>query len=751
MGLFDRFRAPAGSSDNLVDTTRQNAMELILQGNALEDEGLPDQALQRYEAAIQLMPSLARAHLNRGNILLDKGDTESAMAAYTTALVHDPAYAAAHFNAGNALLRSGRQEAALAAYDMAIALKPEFVEAEIARSNVLNDLGQLEVAAAGYRRVLESEPGYAEVHHNLGATLNRLGRLNEAVLCYQRARELKPDLVEAHSSLGSILQDLGRLEEAAVSYRRALALRPDFLEVHGNLGTVLKDLGQLDDAAASYRRVLRIRPDSAEAYSNLGIVLNGLGRFDEAMANYRRALELNPGMAAAHHNIGSAWKDMGQFDQAEASFREALQVNPDYAEAASNLLFLQNFRPNQSAGASLSDARRYGEIVALRARCCSAWSNSPDPGRCLRVGFLSGDFRDHPVGNFIESVLAALAANTSGRMELLAYSSHFFHDAVTARINTHCHGWRSVVGLSDERLTQRIRDDGVDILIDLSGHTAHNRLPVFAWKPAPIQATWLGYPATTGVREIDYLIADEWTLPQSEEVNFTERVWRLPRSYLCFTPPSHDVEVGPLPASGNGYVTFGCFNNLIKMNDAVVALWSRILTAVPQSRLFLKSRQLHESSQRLRVIERFSRHGIAGRRLILEAPVPRAEYLAPYQRLDIALDPFPYPGITTSVESLWMGVPVLTLAGKSFLSRQGVGLLMNTGLPEWIAHDADDYVGRATSHARDLLQLGSLRSGLRQRIRTSPIFDAPGFADNFEAALRTMWTVWCDRQYPPPK
>jgi len=300
--------------------------------------------------------------------------------------------------------------------------------------------------------------------------------------------------------------------------------------------------------------------------------------------------------------------------------------------------------------------------------------------------------------------------------------------------------------LSDERLAHKIREDRIDILIDHSGHTAHNRLPMFAWKPAPVHVSWLGYFATTGVAAMDYLIADPWTLPESEEANFTEKIWRLPQTRLCFTAPDVDLPVPPLPALENGTITFGCFNNLTKMNDSVVALWARILTAVPRSRLFLKAKQLGEASVKQSIVERFAGHGIHSERLTLEGRSPRPEYLAAYQRVDIGLDPFPFPGGTTTAESLWMGVPVLTLAGERFLARQGVGLLMNAGLPDWIAADPEDYVARAVSHAGELHRLAALRSGLRAQVLASPIFDAPRFARHFEAALRGMWQAWCERQ-----
>lgn len=738
--------SPVGSGEPAAGSSGQDAESLIEQGNALEDKGQLEQARERYQAAARLAPNLARAHLNLGNALLALGDTDAALDAYATALARSPDYAAAHYNIGNAHFRSARPAAALAAYGKAIALKPDFVDAEVGRSLALTELGRLDEAVASYLRVLAVRPDYAEMHYCLGNALRRLGRASEAAQGYRRAAQLKPDYLEAHASLGETLQELGQLHDAAASYRRALELKPDFLEVHGNLGNVLRDLGDLEQAAASYRRLLAIQPASAEAHSNLGATLNELGRYDEAMASYRRALELNPDLPGLHNNIGNTLKDLGQLDDAETSYRRGLKIKPDDSELRSNLLFLHNYRANQSAAYLLEEARRYGDGVARRARPYTAWANAREPDRRLRIGLVSGDFRAHPVGYFVDGILERLASAARDRLELVAYPSYFCDDSVARRIKSHCHRWHSAVGLSDEALARRIHEDEIDILIDVSGHTAHNRLPVFAWKPAPVQATWLGYLATTGVEAIDYLIADAWTLPETEESSFTEKVWRLPESYLCFTPPADDLEVGPLPASSNGRVTFASFNNLTKMNDAVVALWSRVLESVPNSRLFLKSRQLTEASVRQRVLERYARHGVDASRLILEGLVPRAEYLKPFQRIDIALDPFPYTGITTTVESLWMGVPVLTLAGTSFLSRQGVGLMMNAGLPEWIARDPDDYVARAASHAADLRALASLRSALRAKVLDCPIFDAARFAHHFEDALRGMWRKWCDNE-----
>lgn len=675
-------------------------------GTALITQG--KDGLQPLQQAVSLMPADAEAHSNLGNALKDASRLEEAVVSHRRALVIKPDFAVAHYNLG-------------------IALK---------------DLGQLDEAVVSYRRALSFNPGFVDAHYNLGIALKDLGQLDEAAASYRQALALKPDYITAHYNLGMVLRDLGQLDEAITSYRWALALQPDYADAHGNLAIALADQGKLTESAAAHRQALALKPDLPEVHNNLGNVLKDLGKVDEAMASYHHALQLKPDWADVYNNLGNVHKDRGQFAQAIASYRRALEIEPDFAVACGNLLFTHNYMPDQSPDMLLSEARHYGELVARHARPYTQWPHLPDAQRTLRVGLVSGDFNQHPVGYFIEGVLAALAAQSAGDLQVFAYANQLRDDALTERIKASCHGWCSAAGLSDQRLAERIRDDGIDILIDLSGHTAHGRLPMFAWRPAPIQVTWLGYFATTGVAEIDYLIADPWTLPASEEAHFTEAIWRLPDTRLCFTPPDVDVAVSTLPALANGYVTFGCFNNLSKMNDAVVALWSRVLQAVAGSRLFLKASQLDDAAVCQSVQDRFAAHGVAPERLILEGQSPRAAYLAAYGRVDIALDPFPFTGGATSAESLWMGVPVLTLAGDRFVSRQGLGLMTNAGLPQWVAQDADDYVARAVSHASDLPGLATLRCGLRQQMQTSPIFDAGRFAQAFQLALRGMWAEW---------
>ncbi|MFM2112622.1 MAG: hypothetical protein RLZZ271_1282, partial [Pseudomonadota bacterium] len=396
------------------------------------------------------------------------------------------------------------------------------------------------------------------------------------------------------------------------------------------------------------------------------------------------------------------------------------------------------------------EAEIYGGLVRSRLRQHASWFGGADADRSLRLGFVSGDLREHPVGYFLESVLDSLAQLPPRQFELHAYSTMPVSkcDEVTSRLRKHFDHWHDVSATSDGDVVTMIHDhDKIDILIDLSGHTSYSRLAVFAARPSPVQVSWLGYFATTGLKEVDWFIADPVTMPAEFESHFTEKIWRLPDTRLCFSPPLNSPDVADLPALVHAEsVTFGCFNHLAKMSDEVVALWARVLKAVNQSKLLLKSSPLEEEKVRHAVIARFAAHGVDASRILMEGLSSRFDYLATYSRIDIALDPFPYPGGTTSVEALWMGVPVLTLVGNSFLSRQGAGLLVNAGLPDWVAKDQDEYVRIAVEKSANLQALAGLRRDLRAQVASSPLMDAPLFVQHFSSALREMWQQWCESQ-----
>ena len=718
-------------------------------GNAYLRLGDAHETISACRRAIALKPDFADAHVSLAMAFGKLGKHRHATASYRRAVQIRPQSAELHHTLGRVMMENGQPEDAIKSLDSALALSPDYAEAHHSRGIALHDLGRLEEAIHAYRHALTINPGFAETHSNLGSALKELGRLDEAIACFSQALKIHPALAEAHHNLGLTFQQQGQLDQAIACYRHALGIKPDDAQAHNSLGTALCEREQYQQALEHFRLAIEIDPGNADGHLNEAITLAAIGQSATAITSFQRALEIDPERRDAHLGMSNVLKDMGEYESALKSVRRALELDPGCFLAHNNLLFIYNYVAGQPPSLPFADAQRFGEMAARLAHPHTSWPNVPDPDRRLRVGLVSGDLGDHPVGYFLESVLTALSSQTPARVDLFAYTNRAGDDMMSQRLRACCKEWRSVVRLSDEALAQCVREDGIDLLIDLSGHTARNRLSAFALKPAPVQLTWLGYLATTGLATVDYVIADAWTFPEAEEVNFTEKVWRLPESYLCFTPPAHDVMPAAPPAISNGYVTFGSCNNLTKMNDDVVALWSRVLMAVPNSRLLLKSTQLHADVVRKKVVERFGAHGIEAERLILKTPVPRGEHLATYHEMDIALDPFPYPGVTTSVESLWMGVPVLTLAGERFLSRQGVGLLMNAGLPEWVAKDLNDYVARAVAHSGDLQGLTRLRASLRQQVLASPIFDAPRFAIHFEAALRGMWQLWCAKNAIP--
>jgi len=625
---------------------------------------------------------------------------------------------------------------ALSAFRKTTELMPDDAEAHFNLGVVQKGLGQLNEAMVSYQRALKLKPDYAEAHGNLGNVLKDLGQLDEAVACFRNALKIRPDSAEAHNNLGTALKELGRFDEALASYRLALTVRPDFADALFNQGNILMATGKLDDAVVSYRKTIALKPAFADAYLNLGTSLKERNQFDDAIASYQRVIELKPGSAEAYGNIGSILKELGQIDGAIENYRRALELKPDYVEAQSSLLFILNYTARHTHAFRLEEARRYGRMIAEKVSArFDTWQCEKQPQR-LRVGMVSGDLRSHPVGYFLESLLAHI---DPARVELIAYPTNLIADALTAGIKPHFAAWKPLSGLNDEAAARLIHADGVHVLLDISGHTAHNRLPVFAWKPAPVQIAWLGYFATTGVVEMDYLVADRVGVPKAHRSDFSEQVRYLPETRLCFSPPEVDLPVAPLPAKINGHITFGCFQSLSKIGDEVLAAWASVLVALPGSRLRIQCKQLGDSKVAEQMLQRLHQLGIDPVRVALLGGVSREAYLAAHAEVDMLLDTFPYPGGTTTCEALWMGVPTLTLAGDTLLSRQGASMLTTVGLEDWIATSVEDYAARALAFARDLPELAALRAALRKRVRMSPLFDAPRFAHDLEDALWSMW------------
>ena len=543
-----------------------------------------------------------------------------------------------------------------------------------------------------------------------------------------------PHLPFGWKILGVLMKRRGFNKRALEYIHKALELAPQDAEAHNNLGVLLKELGNLKDAERSYLKAIELKPGYADAYSNLSNSLRQQGRLEEAEASCRTALAISDKNPAAHSNLGAILLEIGKIEESDFACRKSILLQPNKIGPLSDLLLL-NASMSYEPTRYLKDAHDFSCMVSRSVKSIfSNWSCSKSKGD-LRVGFVSGDFRAHPVGFFLEGLLSQLQSTP---IELYAYPTNDPTGEVSNRIKALFHSWVSLVGKSDEDAAHIIHNHGIHILIDLSGHTAKNRLPIFGWKPAPVQISWLGYFASTGLPEMDYILGDPFVAPMSEAHHFTEEIWQMPESYLCFTTPDQEIDISSLPAYSNGFVTFGCFNNLSKMTDEVVEVRAKILHAVHNSRLFLKDKQLGCSSGRNRILSRFAKHGITADRMILEEASERIEYLACYNRVDIALSPFPYGGGTTSVEGLWMGVPVITKKGDYFLSHLGETIAHNTNLPDWIAADNEEYIRLAIKFTSDLAKLAELRASLRERLLTTPLFNLPRFANYFEQALWAM-------------
>lgn len=722
----------------------ENPDALHLLGVLSHQTGRNQAAINLIHRAIALKPDLVGAYNNLGNIQREMGQLSQAILSYHQALIYKPEYSEAIYNLAIACKEQGQLEEALIYFRRAVELKPGIAEQHYNLANVLDHLGHSNEAIAHLHQAINIKPNYTDAQINLGVLLHKKGNLLSAIEIYQKILSYKPDSAEAYCNLGSIFTDQGKIEEAITAYHLAIKNSKNLTEAYYNLGNALQMQGRLVEARCAYLQALTIRPDYSDAHNNLGNVLQAQGELSDAEIHLKSALALSPDNADSYNNLGNVYKHQGQLNEAITYYRKALKLKPEYFDAHSNLLYALSSEPNCAQSEYLHEARCYGEKALDLAKPFRSWvtHNKNSMSRRLRVGLVSGDLKSHPVGYFIESILGHLNRE---QFELVAYSTKNQEDDLTARIKPYFSAWNMIARISDEAAACKIHEDGIEILIDLAGHTAFNRLPLFAWKPAPVQVSWLGYFASTGLPGMDYLLADPISVPDSCRSAYTEEICYLPDTRLCFTPPivGERAAVSGLPAVKNGYITFGCFQTLSKIGDNVLSLWSRLMNALPQTRLRLQNKQMSCQKTREQLRARLAQFGIAQERMTLLGHVSRSEYLAAYAEVDFVLDTFPYPGGTTTCEALWMGVPTLTLAGETMLARQGASLLTAAGLPEWVANSADEYVAKAVTLSQELTHLSVLRKQLRGQVKSSPLFDADRFARNLEGALRKMWDSRC--------
>jgi protein O-GlcNAc transferase len=593
------------------------------------------------------------------------------------------------------------------------------------------------------RRALQIEPFHPDAWYILGVACQFQGKTDEAVASYEQALRLRPDFAAVHNNLGAIHASRARWDDAIARYRRVLELEPNSADACNNLGIAFINQGMRADAAAAFQQAIAIDANLAAAHNNLGNVFKELRRLDEAVACYNRALELQADYADAYNNLGVTLTAQGQWDEATYCYQQALNYRPNSTVAHSNLLSCWNYDPTAESDALFAEHQRWAD----RHACVppqTVYRNDRNPDRILRVGYVSPDFFRHAVADFLKPIFAS---HDPGQVEVYCYAQVFAPDATTAYFQAHSSGWRSTVGQPDANVAEQIRKDEIDILVDLAGHTANSRLLAFAYQPAPVQITYLGYPNTTGLATVDYRLTDAIADPLGEPVRHTEELVRLPLAF-CYKPLERAPSVSPAPALASGRITFGSLNNLAKLNDQVIDLWCAILRAVPTSRLLIFRDSLRGSGEAY-FHRQFVARGISPDRFDLShAVLDGQEHLGVYDSIDIALDPFPWSGHTTTCEALWMGVPVVTLYGKRYAARMAACALSSLGMTDFIAETQQKYLQIAAGSANDVGRLARLRCGLRERMRASRLCDGRGFTRSLEQTYRELWRRWCAGRPP---
>lgn len=615
-------------------------------------------------------------------------------------------------------------------------------ETKLKKARHLASSNRLEEACELYTRLLRKQPQNLHVALELAVVYRRLGRLKDASQLAENSLRTDPVSPAALHISGSVLHRQGHLREACERYRNALILDNTNSETHYFLANALRELGSADAAENEYRNVLALEPDHLESLNNLSALLTSRGEIREAANLLEHALALQPDNPHMLINLGRALLHTGQAQDAEQMFRRVTRLQPGISDAYDNLLACLNYLPDREPEAVYRDHLDWNKRLAATLCHRSSWPNTPDPHRRLRIGYVSPDFHEHSVARFMEPVLRH---HDKTRFEITCYSDTSRADETTRRLKAFTDHWNNTSALDHAQLDALVSRDEIDILVDLAGHTAHNRLPVFARKPAPLQLTWLGYPNTTGLSTMDYRLTD--ATADTEGITdkwHSEKLVRMPHGFLCFEMPDQAVSASEPPSFSNGFITFGSFNNLAKTTPEVIRTWSKLLHRCPGTRLALKSRATGDSATRHHLQQQFSNAGVDTDRIIFMTPQPqRMEHLATYRRIDIALDTFPYNGTTTSCEALWMGVPVITFTGRVHAARVGASLLHQLGLSELVASDQESYIEVAAELAENKNRLGLLHRELRDIMRSSALCNGLAFTRDLEQVYRKIWSDWC--------
>jgi protein O-GlcNAc transferase len=696
----------------------------------------------------------AEAQFNLGNSLRAAGKFDDALAAYRKALELRPNYQSAHFKLGYLLAAQGNYAEAAAAFREVLKLDPNHLDAMNNLASALLSSDQPQEAVALYRRVLAVRPEHFLARSNLAAGLLALREIDEAMEAARWAVAARPDYPPAHRNFGDALAAVGNWPQAAQSFKKLLDLesaRPghtpgSVADAQVRLGSALKHLGKFDQAIALFRAAIAGSPDDLAALEKLANAVWEMGQMDEALAIAREMARRHPDLSLSHSIVGNVTLERGGLDEAISSFAKAVELDSSNPAALSNKIFACLFHPAYDSARQLEELKQWEKMYASSAPE-DRDANDPSLDRRLRIGYVSADLRDHVIGR---NLMPLMQLRDRAQFEVFCYSGTTNFDPMNRRFRELADAWRDVGAWTDDKLIRQIRGDKIDVLMDLSLHTGGHRLQVFAHRPAPVQVTFGGYPGTTGLHAVDYRLTDPYLDPPGQhDEDYVERSIRLPHSFWCYDPAAMEVEnfpqPGPPPAASAGYVTFGCLNNFRKISDVSLELWARVMGRLPDSRLLILAPL---GGHRDALAQRMVRWGVDPDRIGFVDRGPRENYLDAYRRIDIFLDTIPYNGHTTSLDSIWLGVPVVTIVGNTVVGRAGWSQACNLGLTDLAARSGEQFVEIASSLAKDLPRLAELRRSLRDRMRKSPICDAAGWTRGIEAAYRQMWRTWCETRKP---
>ncbi len=712
---------------------------------ALESQGRLDEACAVVSRLIEANRDDAQAHFKLAGLLKRRGDLAGAEAEYKESLRAGGDFAEAYNDLGNVYKQSGQAERAAECYRAATRLDPAFAPAHHNLGAILLEQRRPQEAVASCRAASQINPQSPGIQFQLGISLAAAGDLPGALAAYREALRLKPDFEAAMTNCTNLLASQGHFDEALALLDSLLAREPGLALAHFRRANLLKITDRLGEAIAAYQAALRVRPNYPEAHTNLAALCIEYHQPEQAIECCQQGLQLAPDTGPLYNVLAVALARQGRADEAIAAHRRAIALQPDNAVEHSNLLYALNYLPLADPDEVFAEHRawaaRHAEPLTARAE---PHANDRSPDRRLRVGYVSAHFRQHAINYFSEPILAS---HDHERFEIFCYSDVAVPDRITQRLTPQADHWRNTTYDSHEVLARRIRDDKIDILVDLAGHIGGNRLLVFARKPAPVQVTYLGYQNTTGMTAMDYRLTDERADPPgATDRYYTEKLVRLPRAFFCYRPADDAPDLAPLPAASAGCVTFGAFNHYRKVMPRVIDTWLSILSRVSGSRLLLLANRGGYVEEKWRQLA--DQRGIAKERIELLDYQPTLDYLKLIQRSDIALDPFPFNGHTTTCDAIWQGVPVVMLEGNNYVSRFGGSVLANVGLEALIAKTVEQYIETAVRLASDLESLAALRAGLRARMAASPIMDFAGFTRHLEAAYRRMWHAWCAGDRP---